>query len=365
MIKSYSISIYPDKDMDMNRIKRYIQQAAHYSCRDVFTSAHMPEKSFEEQLTGIVDIATAVHKNEMMLTVDFGGRSLLEALRNKKYQNLIQQAEIDYIRLDYGYDATIMKKVYEILGIRGFVWNASIMQECELLKYVSICDQYTDMRIEACHNFYPRPETGLDITFMRNQYDLFHSRGIRVTGCLASMTHARPPINAGLPTAEVHRNMPLQEAALELDRTRTADSILMGDEFISEKELQQLHDIVRRQPLLLHCSFHPDITAIEKKLLLKVHTIRYDSNSWILRSQTSREMAELAHELPAHNTMERRTLSITIDNERYLRYSGEIQFVLKDLPADERVNVIGWINNEDAWKLRYAKSGYSYLLIVI
>ena len=30
-----------------------------------------------------------------------------------------------------------------------------------------------------------------------------------------------------------------------------------------------------------------------------------------------------------------------MDNDRYGRYRGEVQITLSDLPADERVNVVG------------------------
>ena len=42
--------------------------------------------------------------------------------------------------------------------------------------------------------------------------------------------------------------------------------------------------------------------------------------------------------------MPRNRGTITIDNEKYLRYSGEIQIMKENFEADERVNVIGHIN---------------------
>ena len=35
--------------------------------------------------------------------------------------------------------------------------------------------------------------------------------------------------------------------------------------------------------------------------------------------------------------------SITLDNDGYGRYSGEVQLVRSDLPADSRVNVVGQV----------------------
>lgn len=127
-----------------------------------------------------------------------------------------------------------------------------------------------------------------------------------------------------------------------------------------------MYCILHKKELVLHVSFLENATKEEKQLLLgRVHAIRYDSNSRILRSQSSREMAEFAKKIKAHNTVERKALTITIDNENYLRYSGEVQFVLQDLPSDERVNVAGCIAKEDAWKLQYYREGFAYRLIAV
>ena len=43
----------------------------------------------------------------------------------------------------------------------------------------------------------------------------------------------------------------------------------------------------------------------------------------------------------------RKKYDVTIDNELFKRYSGEINLVLTDLPNDERVNVIGYVDCSD------------------
>ena len=53
------------------------------------------------------------------------------------------------------------------------------------------------------------------------------------------------------------------------------------------------------------------------------------------------------------NTIERKVGTITIDNEKYLRYNGEIQIALQDLKADERVNVLGKVVDEEIPLLKY------------
>ena len=64
-----------------------------------------------------------------------------------------------------------------------------------------------------------------------------------------------------------------------------------------------------------------------------------------------------------HNCKERLRGTITIDNELYGRYSGEIQMIRSDLKADSRVNVIGRIP-ENAWLLMDAiRGGQKFMLV--
>ena len=98
----------------------------------------------------------------------------------------------------------------------------------------------------------------------------------------------------------------------------------------------------------------------EKNIVLGKHIFRYDSPSNLLRSVSSRQMAEKARLIKPNNVIERKCGCISIDNELYKRYSGEMEVVLKDKEADERVNVVGYINNDDLYKLSAYKDGMSY-----
>lgn len=56
-------------------------------------------------------------------------------------------------------------------------------------------------------------------------------------------------------------------------------------------------------------------------------------------------------------TVKRRRGMVTVDNERYGRYSSEVQILLADLEADSRVNCCGQISEEDMWKLDFYRQG--------
>lgn len=73
-----------------------------------------------------------------------------------------------------------------------------------------------------------------------------------------------------------------------------------------------------------------------------MHTNRADHARDVIRSVESRGYAAVGHpSIQPQNCVARPVGTITMDNENYLRYQGEIQITLTDLDADERVNVLG------------------------
>ncbi|MFD6441888.1 DUF871 domain-containing protein, partial [Peribacillus sp. NPDC060186] len=59
------------------------------------------------------------------------------------------------------------------------------------------------------------------------------------------------------------------------------------------------------------------------------------------------------------NTVERSLGSITMDNDAYGRYRGEVQICRRDLEANHRVNVIGLVIEEDLPLLALLEPGQS------
>ena len=70
----------------------------------------------------------------------------------------------------------------------------------------------------------------------------------------------------------------------------------------------------------------------------QVFTCRVDSPKWLIRVLESREYSCKGRSVIPENCGERVTGSITIDNENYGRYTGEIQIIRSNLKADDRVN---------------------------
>jgi hypothetical protein len=115
------------------------------------------------------------------------------------------------------------------------------------------------------------------------------------------------------------------------------DTVYVGDAFASLEELRSIASLKRdiyTIPVKL-----TGLSEEEKHILAGVHTNRMDPGEYVIRSQEAR-LRKLGR-ITKRNTARRKKYSVTIDNEGYLRYEGELQILKKDMEADERVNVAG------------------------
>ena len=86
----------------------------------------------------------------------------------------------------------------------------------------------------------------------------------------------------------------------------------------------------------------PALLAPDREALYgQVFTCRPDSPAGLVRFAESREYACFGGPNAPADCRPRVRGSVTVDNDRYGRYAGEIQLCRADYPADERVNVIG------------------------
>ena len=77
-----------------------------------------------------------------------------------------------------------------------------------------------------------------------------------------------------------------------------------------------------------------------------VYSVRQDSPQNTIRFSESREFASMGIPCEPQNTVARERGMLTVDNDRFGRYSGEVQLIKTDRPADERVNCIGKLTPE-------------------
>ena len=359
-----SIAIYPSVQWRQQTVlwSDYLEKAGKYGFREVFSSIHLPELALKDQVEMLEELARTANHLGMELTVDIGGGEIGQLLADSQMCARVRSAGIGLLRLDYGFCTEQAGALYNRLGIKGFVVNASIYdrEEAEAVKKnLTAIDSRLELR--ACHNFYPRPETGLDREFFNEQNRIFAELGLITYACIPGKSYPRPPLGLGLPTLEQHRGMNLEQVCVDLVCSPGIGGVMAADEFFNETELACVARAVNREALTLQIRLETGVGQVERELILGTsHHIRYDSNRQVLRSRTSREMSRIGAKVAPGLTGERRRGMVTVDNERYGRYSSEAQILLADLEADSRVNCCGQISEEDMWKLDFYRQGFDY-----
>lgn len=359
-----SIAIYPSDQWRKQTVQwsDYLEKAGEYGFREVFSSIHLPELALKDQVEMLEELARTANHLGMELTVDIGGGEIGQLLADSQMCARVRSAGIGLLRLDYGFCTEQAGALYNRLGIKGFVVNASIYdrEEAEAVKR-NLTAIDSRMELRACHNFYPRPETGLDREFFNEQNRIFAELGLITYACIPGKSHPRPPLGQGLPTLEQHRGMNLEQVCVDLVCSPGIGGVMAADEFFNETELACVARAVNREALTLQIRLEAGVGQMERELILGTsHHIRYDSNRQVLRSRTSREMSRIGAKVAPGLTGERRRGMVTVDNERYGRYSSEVQILLADLEADSRVNCCGQISEEDMWKLDFYRQGFDY-----
>ena len=349
MERKHGISIYPDKTSIEKQLD-YIEKAGAYGYKYVFATMHMPELSMEDQINFIGEISRKIHDSDMKMVVDVRGSFIKEIYRDTDLIDNFKRLGLEALRIDFELEPSLLGIVKD-LGITEIFINSSTVNFQIVEKYKDLCNKYS-LELKGCHNFYPRPETGLDSVKYLKQEAIFSKLGIENWTFVPNHENPRGPIYAGLPTLEKHRNLSTKEAGLDLSINYKTQNVLIGDGMADDESLKSLQDLVIDKEIELKIRVLNQ--KLVNKLLDKSHPVRVDSGEYQIRLDGIRQMASHSGlNIEAENTIDRSIGSITVDNKLYKRYEGETQIIKKDLKADEKVNVIAKVIDQDLWLLNY------------
>lgn len=305
---------------------KYLDLLHEYGYEVIFSSAHINEATLTlDELQKIVDKA---YEYGIHLSLD---------VSKPMMERFVIPKNLYALRLDYGFtkeDIVSYSKAHDFV----VELNASTITKERLEELINLGLDTTNVR--ASFNFYPKLYTGHDIQFVKEKIALFKKYNIPILIFIPSHTMMRPPMYEGLPSIEKHRTMNLDLVIEEL-KTLDIDEIAFGDAYASKEELETLK-IHQVDTLILPFHF-VDETKMFKEHLDGIFSSRIDSNNLMLRSTSWRGKEDIQ----PFNTVERKKGYVTIDNNGFKRYKGEINIILEDLPSDERVNVIGFVELTD------------------
>lgn len=216
--------------------------------------------------------------------------------------------------------------------------------------------------IQAWFNFYPAPDTGMSQEFLKQQVQMFKKYNIATQAFFSGDKNRRGPLYEGLPTLEKQREYSPLASILEL-RHMGVDLVYLGDCGVSDESLKQLDLYRENKQILLHIKKHANGDEALYEYISGKHNQRPDPAEYVVRCEDSR-----MHKVPVieeNNTSKRSLGDITINNKKYQRYMGEIQLIKKDLPANEKVNVVGRVIVKDTPLINMIKPSQEFLLVPI
>lgn len=321
----------------------YFQSMSDNSFEELFTSLHIPEE----------DASTKKQKIKQLLQMaEYTGLRVVIDVDKDSLQYLPQNISTKMtLRLDDGFSIEDITQLSKSIPI---ALNASTISENT---YYDLTEHGVDLtHVEAWHNFYPRPETGLDKVWFQKKNHWLHSLGFTVQAFIPGDEQLRGPLKEGLPTLEDHRHQNLLASAIELNRSEV-DKIFIADPKLSVSQRTIFHDYHRNQTITLH--YH---RTIQGRYFEQTHfTTRPDPARDVIRLLEGRKIMQ--EPITAEHTIPRAMGAITVDNQSYGRYNGELQICKTSLPFDEKVNVIGQIVKEELPLLKQISENQAINLI--
>lgn len=342
------ISVYLGSGYEKNIA--ILKKAQDANISYAFTSLHIPEEKCEDYAKEARRLLEACRSYGLQLIMDVGPRTL-EKLKVSTFDELAD-LNVTHIRLDYGFSLEETKELSKKFHI---VSNASTLSWADIHQYQS--NSFDTARMAACHNFYPKPLTGLSIEKVLKINQRLHMGGIATMAFVPGDLEKRGPLYEGLPTVEEHRSQEPILSMLQLRQAET-DIVLVGDVDCMDDTYAKIGELSQG-----YLSLHADLKLGYEFLCDTIHHDRPDSSEYVIRSQESRGYASLGDYVACTDLEERHLGSISIGNENYLRYSGEVEIARMDLPSEQRVNIVGHIKEEDLKYLDYINDGFGFRLV--
>ena len=356
MKRELGVSVFFGMEQSYQQNCEYLERAASLEYRYLFTSLHIPESKVAEVWQQAAKTLEYANSLGFAVTADISPRTL--NWLGIQAEHLCEMG-VHTVRLDYGFELEQIKK-WLTESPFAIELNASTTERCEIDRLLA--NGLERARFSAGHNYYPRPDTGLSLSLMRERSLPFREQKIPVSAFIPCLEHPRGPIRCGLPTLESHRRIDSVTAAKQIWACGCIDRLYFSDPLVPARTLAEVKEISESsyEPLTLRILLNPGVTAEAAASILGFHRNRLDSAQCVIRSAHSR-VAVSDKVLPGTSTARTRG-DVTLDNLLYGRYMGEVQIVLQELPRDERVNTIGRIIEADACLLECIGPGQEFVL---
>ncbi|MCG7338225.1 MupG family TIM beta-alpha barrel fold protein [Staphylococcus sp. ACRSN] len=332
----------------------YIKQMVDLGYNTIFTSVQIPEEDEHQKYQTLELLLDFLDTYTIQFIIDINPDLITQSF----FKMLHRYSNSQFIiRIDHSTSIDIVNSI--INANFKCCLNASIITP-KLL--TNLKEKVTDFNhIIYCHNYYPRPDTGLSQNFVLKQNNIIktYNNSSEIYAFIAG-TNKRGPIYRGLPTIESTRYQPLIISATTLLDTNTSDFII-GDPYISTYDANQLYQAINQRHFTLRVQPSYTRSFNQYSILHHHHTVRLDNPEKVIRSQEARQYHD-SQVLP-DNSIEREPGHITLDNTLNGRYEGELQIIKQQLPQHPNINIIAKLIDADLLLLNCIKPGDTFSFI--
>ena len=346
------ISVYLSSSRES--IERVFDRGVRSGASYVFTSFLLPDcdyAAYGEKARWLLERAS---QTDVSVIADIGPESC-SILGVDRLEELASKG-LSHVRLDYGFSPEEVVRLSETFHI---VFNASTVSRDEIVSWRRTGADFS--RFAACHNFFPKPLTGLAVEEVTHVNTRLAGFGFETMAFIPGDGELRGAIFEGLPTLECQRTRRADVALnmLELAQGCGCDAVMVGDPDLTDAGWESFAEISAGY-VSVGCSVAPEYSY----LLGQVHHDRFDPSALVFRSMDSR-MALRPKSVAADEGAgkPRPAGSIAVTNAGYGRYEGELEIARVDLAGDARMNVVGQVNDVDLRLLPYITHGFGLKLV--
>lgn len=346
-------SVFLNEDWTQEK-ENYIHKMASIGFEGIFTSLHIPEDDVSKYGDRLMSLLKMVRSRNLKLMIDISGDALKHIGLSIDNPKDIFESGISGLRMDYGIEWKAIANLSNYLTVS---LNASTLTESDYDQLVKYHANFNN--IETWHNYYPRPDTGLDEKWFREKNSWLKSKRFKIVAFAPGDGILRLPLYETLPTLEIHRRQNPLYSSLSLIKNNLVDDVYIGDPGLSNQSFDQFMEYFHNDVLLIHA------TSTTKKwhsYIYTDHRNRMDVAKDVVRSEQSR-LRNRNDDIQPENTVVRRKGSITLDNNLYKRYKGELQLVKHELPSDTKVNIIGQIIDKDMPLIDFIQGGTKFKIV--
>lgn len=361
------ISLYPEFASQEDNFA-YLRRAAEHGFDVLFLALLGAKGTYEEVVERYLPYTRLAHElgfeifcdvNPMVLKRLGVGISMFQGGIDLTF---FKELGIDAMRLDLGMsdleEAALAKNAD---GIKICINGAAVTDHVGALLS---CGAPREALV-GCHNYYPHRYTGVSLDYLMRGTEHWAKRGMRLQAFVSSNApeaFGPWPVTEGLPTLEMHRDLPIEVQLKHFVMMGCVSDVLIGNCFATDDELAAMEransDCVRFTTRLVDGL--PEDMARRLGMNLSV---RGDCTSgYMIRTLESR--MDPAPVEP-FNTVDIERGDVIIDNRLYGQYAGEVQIALAPMKNSGKTNVVGHIDDCEHVLLDYLAAGTRFAFDIV